>query len=253
MGVHGLEMSAYSVAAALASRLGLTVLVGAFSLVTTPLLLGSLGVEGYGVYALIVGIPALLPFLDAGLGALVTQSVADAAGRNDLRSAHRSISAAVALLSAVALALLAATLAAGFLVDWSGVLGISTVPEEAVRISVIVTLVGLCLALPLSVGARVLVGLKKSHVATILGGFLGAVLGLAGIAAAAGADAPLWGFVAAQAVSAVLGAAACTAWVRRRQCVALRFDRSTIGLEPMRRTAAAALAFVLMTIAPPVA
>jgi O-antigen/teichoic acid export membrane protein len=237
----------------LTSRLGLSVLAGALSLVTTPLLLGSLGVEGYGAYALIIGIPALLPFLDLGLGAVVTAAVAKGVADGDLSEARARLSATAALLAVLGLVLLVAALVCGFIVDWQAVLGLSSVPAGAVSLSVTVVLVGMCIALPLSLGARALVGLKQTHVATLLGGVLAAFLGLAGIAFCAWVDAPLWGFAAVQATTVFAGAAACAGWVRVRYGDLLRLRRPAGGLAATGRVFALGAPFVAMAVATAVA
>jgi O-antigen/teichoic acid export membrane protein len=248
-----LRASASSVGSALASRLGLIALAGALSLVTTPLLLGSLGVEGYGAYALIVAIPALLPFLDAGLGAPVTGFVAAATGAGDLRGATREISAAFVLLAFAGLLLGAATFACFFLVDWGSLLGLNTVPADAVQLSVTVVLLCFAVGLPLSLAVRILVGLSKSHVGTLLGGVVAAVIAVAGIAAAAFLDAPLWCFVAVSAVSTLLGAVACVAWVRRRYPGVIRLSRDAVDAALLKRAAGTAAPFTVMAIATTVA
>jgi O-antigen/teichoic acid export membrane protein len=248
-----LDIPASSVASALVSRLGLTGLVAALSLVTTPLLLASLGVEGYGAYALIVAIPALLPFLDAGLGASVTGSVAAAAKAGHIRGAAGEISAAAVLLAAVGLLLAAVILVSFFVVDWAALLNLTAVPADTVQLSVTLVLFCFAVGLPLSLGARVLVGVAKSHIGTLLGGLLAAALALAGIAAAASVDAPLWSFVTVSALSTLLGAGACAAWVVRRYPNAIRLRRGSADPAALKRAAIAAFPFVVMAIATMVA
>jgi O-antigen/teichoic acid export membrane protein len=245
--------SGSSVGSALASRLGLTALLAAFSLVTTPLLLTSLGVDGFGAYALIVAIPALLPFVDAGLGAAVTGSVAAASRRNQLGDVTGEVSAAAVLLAGAGLVLAVAVLACAFLVNWAAVLGVTAVPAGTVQLSVTVTLLCFAAGLPLSLAGRVLVGLEKTHVATLLGGLVAAVLGLAGIIVAAQIHAPLWGFVIVSSLATLVGAAACATWVRIRYPDAAHLEPAGVDLGALKHAARTALPFAVMAIATAVA
>src|SRR4051794_26811316 len=110
-------------------RLSVTAFQGVLALVATPLLLTRLGVREFGAYALIVALPALVPFLDFGLGALVTARVAERVEDVTSDELRADLSASAALLIFVALCGGVATAGAAMTLNWADILGLSGVPH----------------------------------------------------------------------------------------------------------------------------
>jgi O-antigen/teichoic acid export membrane protein len=238
--------------AAIASRLGVTGLQGLIALVTTPLLLGALGVDAYGAYALVVALPALLPFLDLGVGAFLTGSVARATAETE-DSLRAQLSAAVVLLAFVGgLGVVVAGISA-LLVDWQGLLGLEGFGAQRIDLCVFAIAAASCIALPLSLATRLLVGLKRTHVATLTTGLLASVVSAIGIVAVTALDGPLWAFVGVQAVTLVLGPLACAIWVRRDYGSRFALVLSGVRLPSVLAVARAGAPFVVITLATAIA
>ena len=182
------------------------------SLVAARLVVRTLGTEGFAVYALIVGLAALLPFSDLGVGA----AVMDAVARRDqtgLESVERVLVTSWRVLCVGAAGLAgAAWVAAGF-GGWGLMLG--TGRSATVEVAAAVATSLYAAGLPFSVGPRLLTGAGKNH-HVILIQTASIVVSLGLLALAAALRAPLWGFAAApffatltgNAVSLALGARA---------------------------------------------
>ena len=129
-------------------------------IVVTRLLIDNYGAVSYAQYALVVGIGALLPFADLGLGAAVMNAAAgakDPRGNDHLRAVLISC-VRLLLGSAVVVVLLAVVVqAAG---GWEEILGKALAPGSGP------TAATLCVAilgvnLPVAIGQRLLAGLDK--------------------------------------------------------------------------------------------
>ena len=169
--------------AAGAARAAMFPIIGIAGLVTSRLSLERLGSSGFAALSLIIGLPALVPISDFGLGAAVT----DSAVRDGLSSAqfkaiwNRSL---IFLVSTAALISGAATVTARLGV-WSRVLALS--PSSGINASIAWVLVFMALGIPLGLGQRVLLGSTGQKQATILtsGGALASLV-FVGLAVAAG-------------------------------------------------------------------
>lgn len=186
--------------AAIAKLLALP--VGAVaSLVAARLVVRTLGAEGFAVYALIVGLAALLPFSDLGVGA----AVMDATARRDetgLESVERVLVTSWRVLCAGAVGLAGASWAAAGFGGWGFMLG--TGRSASVEVAAAVATSLYAVGLPLSIGPRLLTGAGRNHHVTLIQtASIVASLGL--LALAAVLRAPLWGFAAAPFVATLAG------------------------------------------------
>ena len=180
-------------------------------LLVTRVVIDALGSDGYASYALIVGLASLVPFLDLGLGAAVTDAVARHATSDPVDTAavlRRSQRILVGVGVGIAIA---AWLLAAFGI-WHLVLGVSANSSVEVAAAVGFTFFGA--GLPLSLGARVLQGLGRNHLAVSLQS-LQALTALLVVAAAASTSAPFWVFVAGPFLGTFVVAAASWALARR--------------------------------------
>lgn len=166
----------------------------------------SLGVGGYALFALVVGLAALNPVGDLGVGAAVTDAVArrNELGSDEVQRVLRT-SLRVLMLTASTLALTAWTLAA--LGWWATLLGVPASTEVEVAVATSLTL--FAAGLPLGLSSRVLLGSERNDIALTFQGGSG-VLTLLIVLIAATTHASLWAYTAAPSASAALMAAA--AW-----------------------------------------
>lgn len=147
----------------------------ATTLASFPLLLHHLGPARFGIWATITSLQGLLSFADLGLGVAAANLVADSDARADRSAMRETIANTYLMLCGVAAGLAAITLAVGATFDLAGLVGGSgAAAERALTISVI----GIALAIPLSVVTRVQTGLRRSGTAYVWIG-IGALLGLA--------------------------------------------------------------------------
>lgn len=151
-------LSVGSTAAAKIAVMGVSGLIG---IVTSRMIVTNFGVDAFAQYGLLTTLSSLLPFADLGLAAVVINAVAQSRDPRHDPYVARAIASAfrVLLLSGFVIAAVATTLyLAG---AWRLLLGdaLTPGPGEAAAALCMVTF---GLAVPLSVGQRILVGLGKA-------------------------------------------------------------------------------------------
>lgn len=138
--------------------MGFTGLIGMF---TTRLIISQFGVAAFGQYGLLTTLPTLLPFADLGMAAVVINALAESKDPKRDRSVTATITTAfrILLVSGSVIVAIAGLLT---LIDaWPVLLGRGGLLPGAELVPLIcMSIFGL--ALPLSVGPRVLVGLGKN-------------------------------------------------------------------------------------------
>ena len=177
-------------------------------LVGVRLTVSTLGVDRYAVFALVVGLAALIPVGDLGVGAAVTDAVAR---RRDLgpEGVQRVLRTSLRVLVAVALALSIAGWILAALGWWAPLLGVphSGDVEVASGLAVMLYAAGL----PMGLSRNVLLGAERNDIALVFQAG-SSVLALIVVLTAAATHAPLWAFAAAPSAGAVIASAA--AWPR---------------------------------------
>jgi len=165
-----------------------------------------LGVDGYALFALVVGLAALIPVSDLGVGAAVTDAVArrHELGPDGVQRVLRT-SLRVLIVASLILSITAWTLAT--LGSWAPLLGVS--PSQEVEVAVATSLTVFAAGLPLGLSRRVLLGAERNDIPIAFDGGSG-VLALLIILLAASTHAPLWAYVAAPSAGLVFASAA--AW-----------------------------------------
>lgn len=138
---------------------------------TTRLALGSAGVEFYAIYTVLLSLPALLAFTDLGSGAVLVNSVAtdddyrhSPKVRGELRSVWRIMIAFATITMAVNTVLLVTG-------GWRVVLGVPGNLPGAQQ-AAFVSLTIFCLAIPLGVWTRILLGMRRNHITILLQGLI---------------------------------------------------------------------------------
>ncbi len=236
------------------ARAGVVALGGLLGIVTTRVVIEQFGVAAYAQYGLLNGLRNLLPFADLGIGAVVLNAVAHADDPARARRVRRVLTTAFRVLtvSGVLVAVLCVVLQ--LLGWWPTILGAGLMPGGDVVATLCLALFGL--SLPLGVGSRILVGLRRTATQTVLQGlvsplFLAGVLALTVLGSAGGEYVALASYVAASLVSAVVLAVAA-------RLVAPQVGRAVRDVPRVRSVpgvavAATAVPMLVQSVAMPVA
>lgn len=135
-------------------------LSGVFGLFTSRLIIQHFGTETYAQYGLLASFPGLLPFADLGIAAVVINAVA---GAEDVRHdtyARNSITTAFRILIVAGSVLIALAAVISALGLWPTVLGEGLTAGAPTAAFACLAVFGV--VLPLTVGQRVLVGLRRT-------------------------------------------------------------------------------------------
>ena len=166
----------------------------------------TLGVGGYAIFALVVGLAALNPIGDVGVGAAVTDAVAR---RHELGAdgVQRRLRTSLRVLMVVSLVVVLTVWALAALGLWAPLLGVPR--SQDVEVAVAVSLTLFAVGLPLGLSTCVLLGAERNDIALAYQGG-GGVVALLVVLLAAATHAPLWAYVAGP--SAGLALTSLVAW-----------------------------------------
>ena len=135
-------------------------LSGILGLFTTRLIIEHFGKDAYAQYGLLTSFPSLLPFADLGMAAVVINAVASAEDvrtdkylRNSITTAFRILIVAGGVIGAIGLIIT-------FLGAWPTLLGNGLTAEGSSAAFICLLIFGL--VLPMTVGQRILVGLRRT-------------------------------------------------------------------------------------------
>ncbi|HEX8511351.1 MAG TPA: hypothetical protein VF635_17870, partial [Propionibacteriaceae bacterium] len=134
---------------------------GLLGLFTSRLIIQHFGTAAYAQYGLLTSFPALLPFADLGMAAVVINAVA---GSDDVKSdrfVRDSITTALRILLVAGASIMAVSVLITALGLWPTLLGQGLTPGGSTAAFVCLAVFGL--VLPLTVGPRILVGLRRTR------------------------------------------------------------------------------------------
>lgn len=181
------------------ARLLVLPVVAICALLASRIVIDSLGTSGFALYALVVGLAALVPFADLGIGAAVTDAIARRTTVGDAM-AVAVIRRSVKVLVVVGVGITLASWGIAAVGGWSVILGVPDESSVDLASAIALTLFGL--SLPLSLGTRVLLGAERNHWA-VMTQTVSAVVGLTVVAIADVRDGPLWAFTSAPFIGIV--------------------------------------------------
>lgn len=147
-----------STAAVKIAVMGVSGLIG---IVTSRMIVTNFGVDAFAQYGLLTTLSSLLPFADLGLAAVVINAVAQS------KDPHRDPYVARAIASAIRILLISGSIIALVAIAlyatgaWRLLLGDSLTPGQG-ELAAALCMVTFGLAVPLTVGQRILVGLGKT-------------------------------------------------------------------------------------------
>jgi O-antigen/teichoic acid export membrane protein len=233
--------------AAMASAVVTKLLTAGFGFASVAISTRAIGETQFGVLATLSTLTSLLAFADFGIGSGLMTQVAIADGRGNLRHVGALVSAA--LTSALALGSLVMVLGilAAVLLPWTRILGVPGSDEGNLRISVALFLFFAALAIPASIGQRILIGLQRGMAANMWL-LVGASASLLGVLVSAAAHLPLWCFVLASMGLPVVVAAVQSTWVLSRSQAHLRPSRSLVTRASLRSLAGVSGLFLVLNV-----
>jgi O-antigen/teichoic acid export membrane protein len=140
--------------------------VALLGLVNTAIIVRETGEALFGLVSLVATITLVFPFADLGIGATVLSASAMLAGGNRDQNAVDVIRRAYRVLFGVAGALIAVALCVMALDGWSALVGFSSGPDD--RWAITLAACVFALTIPAGLGARILVGIDRNPLATLV-------------------------------------------------------------------------------------
>jgi len=143
------------------ARIASLIVQGICAILATRLVIGTRGFSEYGYIVLVAGIPAILSFMDLGVGAAITNLIAKNDADNTEESS-RVLNTALRTLVIGAIGVVVFSFIAYALAMWSRLLGIPSTQTFNADLAVTVVLVLFATTLPLNVGGSLLLGAGKN-------------------------------------------------------------------------------------------
>lgn len=233
---------------AVASAASKVVLV-ATTVISIPLTLQYLGPERFGLWMTISSIITLLGFADLGIGNGLLNAISEENGRGDIEAIRRYISSAFAILSGIALVILALFLIAYPFIPWASFFNVKS-PLAMQESGHAALLFMLCFALQIPAGIvqRVQMGLQMAFVAN-LWQIAGSVLGLVAVLLVIHLELSLPWLVCALAGMPVLVAALNGLLFFGRMRRDIRPGRALVSRDAMKTIAHTGFLFLVLQLA----
>src|SRR5450631_1609231 len=184
----------------------------ALTLLTVAISVRSLGETAFGMVATLGTMIALTGFADLGLGLGLMTRVAQSLGEDQRAALKPLVSSALASLSALGAFVAVVGSASIVVVNWDALLGSPALTDASINASVVIFAISIGLAIPASIGQRVLLGTQQGAVANAWS-LAASIAQFGAVIAAAWLDAPVWAFVIATITTPVLVACLQSAWV----------------------------------------
>lgn len=143
-----------------------TPVTAALSLVNTALIVRETGAAVFGLVSLVATVTLLFPFADLGIGATVISAAAQLHGPTRDRDAANVIRRAYHVLMMVAGAVTTVALGIMAFDGWAGLTGFSSGDQDRWAITVAACL--FALTIPAGLGVRILVGIDRNPLATLV-------------------------------------------------------------------------------------
>lgn len=153
--------------AAAASALAKLISV-ATALISVPLTLHYLGAERYGIWITISTFTTILTFADLGIGNGLLTAVANARGRDDMAEIRTYVSSALAVLTAIGTAIIAATMLLYRYIEWPALFNVNgALARSEAGPAMFIFLVCFALSLPATIIQRLQLGLQLGFMASL--------------------------------------------------------------------------------------
>ncbi|MCU1656195.1 MAG: polysaccharide biosynthesis protein, partial [Pseudonocardiales bacterium] len=172
------------------------IVVSASSVLTFAIAAHALSKPELGVVAVLTLLVVFLGFGDLGLGTLMMTRLPAANARNDQAEMRLVVGATLSALNGVAVVVAGVGGVSAYLLPWPSILGAESLPQSDVRMSVLCFFVLGGIAIPASVGSRVLSAMQRASVVRAWNA-AAAVVALVLTIGCARAHAPMWSYVVA--------------------------------------------------------
>jgi O-antigen/teichoic acid export membrane protein len=216
----------------ISSGAGVRIVTLALTFLTVAVSVRSLGDSAFGVMATLGTMIGLTGFADLGLGFGLMTRLAQLVGQDNETALKPLVSSALASLGSLGALVAVVGSASIFVLPWDVLLGSPALTDVSINASVVIFAVSVGLAMPASIGQRILLGTQQGTVANMWS-LVAAIAQFAAVIAAAGFEAPVWAFVAATISTPVVVACVQSAWVLHH-ATPLRPERSHVSLEVAR-------------------
>jgi O-antigen/teichoic acid export membrane protein len=141
----------------------------AFAFLTSHLVISRFGTDAYAQYGLLIGIIALFPFTDLGIGAALTNALAQSTGPETDSHVRRVLLSSLRILLISSAAFTMAGIGIAVLGLWQALLGSAASSNEVTLAATACWLI-FAISIPMSIGQRMLLGLHKNHVQVLIQG-----------------------------------------------------------------------------------
>ena len=142
------------------AKMVVMVVSGLFGLVNTRLIISHFGADAYAQYGLLATFPTLMPFTDLGIGAVILNTVAGSADPAHDSQVRRTITTAIRVLLVSTVAISTVGIVIQLLGLWPALLGAKLMPGGGATATACLLIYAI--ALPASIGQRVVIGLGRS-------------------------------------------------------------------------------------------
>lgn len=136
---------------------------GILGIITSQLIIANFGTDAYAQYGLLSSIPGLLPFADLGIAAVVINAVAGSSSPKSDEYVRGAILTALRILLVSGCIFIVISIAIYWLGWWPAILGNGLLPGDG-PIAACACLALFGVALPLSIGQRILVGMERTNI-----------------------------------------------------------------------------------------
>lgn len=143
-------------------------LSGLLGIITSRLIISHFGVAAYGQYGLLASLPALIPFADLGIAAVIVNNIAGSKDPATDEVVRRTITSAFRVMMTSGLVIVAVSILLYVSGLWPAVLGDGLLPGGDAAATLCLAVFGI--GLPMGVGSRVLVGLGRNPLQTAIQG-----------------------------------------------------------------------------------
>lgn len=143
---------------------------GLLGITSSRIIIQTFGIDAYAQYGLLNGIRSLIPFVDLGVGAVVLNVVATS---DDPRHSDQVLRALITSLRALVFSgaiVAAAAVMIGIAGWWPALLGQGLLDDGSITATTCFVVFGL--SLPLGIGVRVLIGLRRNTLQALLQGLI---------------------------------------------------------------------------------
>lgn len=200
-----------------------------------------------GVVVVLTTIAVFLGFGDFGLGSVLMTRLPAVHARGDAKGSRVLVGTTFSTLIGTGAFFLAAGAVGAYLLPWPSLLGAEQMPESSLRLAVLIVFISGSLAIPASIGARILSSMQSGYVVHVWHAVNGIVV-LMLVWAFSFSDAPSWLYVLAIAGTPTVLAILQTTWVFWRRFPQLRPESLAVSFSVALALVRSGGLFAIMSI-----